>query len=84
MPSGGVHSVFFCPISDQLVLKTVPFDSWKDFIIALLVSSSPPAKIFLKKAFNGSPSSSSPFFSSSLISESTFDQSFLFLVDVGY
>lgn len=40
-PSGGVHSVFFFPISDQLVDRTVPLLSTNDFIIARRVSSSP-------------------------------------------
>ena len=39
MESGGFISTFSLPTSDQLVLRTVPLDSWKDFIIARFVSS---------------------------------------------
>lgn len=40
IPVGGCTSVFFAPISPQLVLSTVPPDSWKLLFIARLVSSS--------------------------------------------
>ena len=40
MPSGGLHSTLPVPTSVQLVLSTVPLDSWKDLFMALRVSSS--------------------------------------------
>ena len=48
-------STFFFPTSSQFVLSAVPPLSWKDFIIARLVSSSAPAYNFLKKPSTGSP-----------------------------
>lgn len=39
-PAGGFGSIFLEPTSFQFMFKTVPPDSVKDLIIALLVSSS--------------------------------------------